>query len=923
MKTTNLAWKIFKFLVFSALTLIALALLMLVFWTQVKEWIYELQFRGGDTPQFIYYISYYLKYPHFPVNAWDHFWFNGVPRTIDQAWLHYTLASLVAKVIGVYKTVRIYPIVFFGLGALFVYLLFYELSKSILLSLGMTVSFVLGGGYYQALFAIGLGLSAISQMFLPAQLYFLVRFLKRGGYRNLLLGSLMSVLGLASHGSMMLFFGFIPAFIFVLFSNRETNSLISKKTIFNAFVFAIVTLTVGAYVVWPFLEVALRHGGFTSTLVGKIRSFPETLRKMFTFADQGIIYGFIATVPIALAFWLIRRKFDKTVPPFLVLLIFYLVWMASYTFTGNPLLGSMLPARIYWIWPFLLGCLTAALLAPLSEYRAQKRSLKVAKFFGFGLVKLAIFLAIIFNLVANFRDIDDFLTRIERPQKWDTFDIAEGYKEELKYLLDMVDLSDTNFRLRTRSYDVNLRWFLISEIPLSEGYAHVRTRLGGLWQNWFFAVLGYINWEKQDIPRDMAKQQALFFIDWYGVKYMDAVKNREEWEVALHFYENPPYIEESKVYKNKRGIFVFSPEYISPIVSSVNVPVVGFVGSEEGYIYFLRDMAMLNLNTAYVIPVKLSKSISGIPADKLALVDALVLYDFQKGNPLLYNNGWDKVLNFAKNGGQAWIETGGNSIEKESDYLPAVFPITANKYASLDDNWQPGGKLASKIDFSSLGLLVFQGTPWKISYASPEVVKPGAEILLTQKGYPVAVSQEVGEGKVLWTGLNSWYRPEEFRHQGKGMAEAEVVKLFWEELFGELPRKRVQSQVERSKPEHIEVVGRGFSGVVFKENNWPGWKAVVDVEGRKRRVPVFTAGPEFMYIPVPEDMRTGEIKVLIDYHGDQFYWFCLFISLVSFLLVVLFLVLGDFILKRFVPKEIVHPKGIKMRISSWWERDEE
>jgi hypothetical protein len=31
--------------------------------------------------------------------------------------------------------------------------------------------------------------------------------------------------------------------------------------------------------------------------------------------------------------------------------------------------------------------------------------------------------------------------------------------------------------------------------------------------------LNKINWETQEIPRDMAKQQSLFFIDWYATKY--------------------------------------------------------------------------------------------------------------------------------------------------------------------------------------------------------------------------------------------------------------------------------------------------------------------------------------------------------------------------------------------------------------------
>ena len=47
------------------------------------------------------------------------------------------------------------------------------------MSLGLAISFVLGSGYYNALFSGGVALSAMSQMFLPAHFYFLVRFVKK------------------------------------------------------------------------------------------------------------------------------------------------------------------------------------------------------------------------------------------------------------------------------------------------------------------------------------------------------------------------------------------------------------------------------------------------------------------------------------------------------------------------------------------------------------------------------------------------------------------------------------------------------------------------------------------------------------------------------------------------------------------------
>lgn len=940
MKVGRLAWKVLKLLVLLALTAAALAIVAAVFWTQIKEWIYSEWFLGNDTPHYIHHVVYHLKHLRFPVNAWDHQCFYAVPRIVDLAWLQNTMTALLAKAIGLYEALKIYPMISFGLGALFSYLLFWELSGSILLSLGMAISLVLSQGYYEALFSSGVVLSAIAQMFTPAQLYFLVRFLKGGGYRNVLLAAVMSALGLASHGALGMFFGFIPAFIFVLFSNRETESLISKKTIFNAFVFGAATLCVGALVVWPFLLLSLQGGWSGTHWIGKEAVFdPGTIKMMIDHTDQGVIYGLIVAIPLGLIFWLARRgRFVKTVRPVLVLLVLYFLWMLTYTVGGNRMYAFMFPWRLFWLFPILVGGLAAALLAPLSIYKARNLILSGLKFLVFGLLKVgvlgAILLAPVISISAANIDnlVPNFMEMVEVPQKWETLDIADRYREFHGDKLELIDLEETNVRLWAHGHDIDLYWAPLSDMPLSEGYGHPFNYWGRLFQGWFYGVMSYVNWESKEIPREMAEQQSLWYIDWHGIKYIVAWKGWGEFDIAGRFYTEPPppYIKKSKTYEGNRTTFVVAPEYTSPLIAGVDVPVIGFVGSGDGYMSFVQDIAMLNLNTSYVIPVKLSESIASIPSDRLALVDALVIYEFEKGFSFLYGRGWNKVLNFAKNGGKVWIETGGNSIERESPRLPAVFPITANQYGPLGEEWQPGGKLAKEIDFPSLGKLVWRDTPWKLSYTSPEAVKEGAEILLTQKDHPIAVVQNIGEGRVLWTGANSWYRPEEFRQKGKGMKEVRFIELFMEELFEGLePSRPPQPQVERSTPEHVRVRGEGFSGVAFKDYHWPGWGAVVEAGGKRRKVPIFTAGPVLMYVPIPKDMRTGEIKVSIDYHGDPFYWLCFFVSAASLLMVFLYLIFGDRILGRFGLEglaqrvEAIKVRGIREQIAGWREAEED
>jgi hypothetical protein len=342
---------------------------------------------------------------------------------------------------------------------------------------------------------------------------------------------------------------------------------------------------------------------------------------------------------------------------------------------------------------------------------------------------------------------------------------------------------------------------------------------------------------------------------------------------------------------------------------------------------FVKDLAMLNLNTSFLIPVKISESISGVSAKKLALVDALVVYDFKKGAPFFSGRGWRRILDFAREGGRVWIETGGESAEKESSDLPDVFPITANRYGALGEDWEVGGPLADEVDFSLFEKLDYRGTPWKLSHAPAGEIKGGAEVLLTQREYPIAVSQPVGEGQVLWTGGNFWYRPEEFRKSG--LIEIRLIEALLKRLLGELGQARVdQPLVTRDKPEQVRVSGEGFSGVVFKDTHWPGWRAKVEGGGKVKTVPVLTAGPVLMYVPIPKDMQGGELKVSIDYQGDPFYWFCFFVSVAALMVVLLYLVLGDRMLGRFglenLAKRVdeIKLKGIKEKVLGWWDRDD-
>ncbi len=910
------------------LSLGGIAVVLAFLYTQVYDWLFRLGFIGNDTSQFIHYFYYYLKNPHFPVNAWDYFWHNGVPRTIDLAWMHFTLGGLLSKAVGVYQAVKLYPVITFGLGAVFVYLLFYELSRSVLISTALSVSFVMSHGYYEALFSAGVGLSACSQMFLPAQLYFLARFARRGGSRNLLLGALMSVFGLAGHGLLMMFFGFLPSCVFLFFLNRENKRLVTRKSFQNTLLFALVVFAVGAYILWPSIHLAI-IGGSANTFYGGVYSHPDTLRLMFEYTNQGIAYGFVGAVVLSFFLLLFRVRPNSAFRPVLILVVADILWMISYTYTGNPVFGVLFPGRIFWIWPLGLGALTAVMSAPLSEYPAKKWFVSIGKFVGFGVLKLGLVGLILFPVAMKFGVLNlDDARRVARqefiiPKEWETQDIPVELEKRHGQMMAVIGDKIHNKNLRFWSHDqsLNLSWIPLSNMPMSEGYAHIFHYWSRLWEGWFYGTMSGPNWESQEIPREMARQQSLFLLDWYGVKYMAASRGGGEWEVAEHFYEPQPYVDRSIVFDDGRSFFVLNDEYTSPIVAPVDVPVIGYVGSGEGYMSFLKDIATLNLNTRYLIPVRLTDSVADIASSDLDFLDAVVVYDYRKGG-FGYGAGWRKLADFARSGGAVWIENGGNSGERESGSPPELFPMFRTEYGPLGVSWDVAGELAQAISFAELSPLQFREAPWQVSYVPDGMVKPESEVLLTQQGKPIVVEQTHGHGKVIWTGANFWYRPEEFRTNG--MKEAEVIRWLLVRLLGGIEPTRVSAQVDWLANEHVRVQGSGFTGIAFKVTDWPGWTARVISGGREQKVPLFKAGPELYYAPIPREVQSGPMEVWFDYRGWWFYWFLFFISVSSGFVYLYFLITKKpFFKTNKTGARMKFGQALKQRVSGWWGKEEE
>jgi len=206
----------------------------------------------------------------------------------------------------------------------------------------------------------------------------------------------------------------------------------------------------------------------------------------------------------------------------------------------------------------------------------------------------------------------------------------------------------------------------------------------------------------------------------------------------------------------------------------------------------------------------------------------------------------------------------------------------------------------------------------------PNLIREESRVLVTQVGKPVVVERKLGQGKIIWSGLNSWYRPWEFK--ANGMVEVQVLDVILTKLLETPYQPGVEVKVIREKPEKITVEGSNLSGVIFKENHLPGWKAWVNVNGKKQSLKIYSAGPDLMYIPLSKELENKPVEVSLIYQGPWSYWLLFFISIVSFILVMVEIITNGYVSRRLrlsrMGKIIDTEKHFKT-VRGWWDKEEE
>jgi len=340
--------------------------------------------------------------------------------------------------------------------------------------------------------------------------------------------------------------------------------------------------------------------------------------------------------------------------------------------------------------------------------------------------------------------------------------------------------------------------------------------------------------------------ERLFLLDWYAAGW---VFTNPGPGYARPYQSDPGKF--TKLASNPYGpVSLFKVRGASPIVSVSNAPTMLFIGDFSHYETFLRALADSDIDSSRLVPVYGGSFADDIAQADLADYDTVFLYGARSHDPARV----DALLS-------AYVQQGGRLVDDPGDQGPytvlplsggSVLPVASTVTRTTAGSWLFTAE-KGMIDPASLRRFSppsFAGTGlWQVERATR--LQPGAHALLRSHDAVVLADRRVGAGLVYWSGLNLPYHVATFQNA----AESELLG----DLVGAAPAAVPSPASSRSVgAERISVTARG-RGLLVKENWSQDWRAAVD----GRVVPVETAGPGMMYIPLP---RNGPADVVLTYH---------------------------------------------------------
>jgi len=914
--------------------------------------------------------AYYSRHLDFRFLGFRPINWSGFPYLSDYPSLHFYLIQPLLHYFGAQKASLLYTMGAMYFLALSSYFLFWTISRNVVLSSILAILGLYSIGTWGPV-VWGGNLQYFATMpFLPLSMVFLVLYLQSKSRKNLLVA--IGILGISALGHpqvmvtyaipftiLLLVFGYYSKIkvtlsrrladvgIFltgvILISYLQLQTSLGLIFLFPLHLLNFITNTLSA-----FLGTKSDYGyavpsNISSEVAKAIAAYNRAEFWRFKLEVNGEFFVFAAFAAVFLVVGIVlarNRKRSLGVLPFILFLAFLFGYNFALSRGFSLFHGGWY--RVFWPMPIAFGALIS--FSYQSFWFSFLERVKFLNNFTGKTLLIIIFSAVIAFGGYNFwskSTPQDFIDKLDVTgirEKSGVFpeglnkpmDKSEFSALSKKLVPTWLPANENQYRLYSADQKVNIWWPTFYEMPLFRGYidAPIGTdRAGGYY--WTDLALSATSGrdslvEDYKSPVEMAKNNALFLIDWYSVGYYEGGHEGSDSytppasyllkDSAFEKQEEIPIPGYSQVYQTEAEggkikwhdeishslkYFKFKEGLASPIASASNSTTIGFVGTFNNYETFLRVLGMTNTNSKQVIPLWLSESLKDMPNLGKLNLDGLVLYGYLNGDN---KSGLKKIENYVKNGGKLIIETGSDVYQTNQKKLPEFFPIEGTKRQEIGSSWELG-------DF---GPPVLDDKPWLFSL--PVGLKSGSEVILKVGETPLVVSGSFGNGKVIWSGTNFFFHANVY----KNLKEGEFLKGLISKIVLLETKSQPQFRADFISNRKIKIETKEAKAVLLRQQIHPGWQAKVN--GVRQQI--YKTGPTypgFMYVFIPSKLINEKVEVEFLYKGEYWTLFYTVMTVVILMFIIDYLLgvrLGNFVAKSFRGR-------IGLRVSNWWEKEDE
>lgn len=891
-----------------------------------------------------------------PPVGWGYQWFTGWPLLSSYPILHYYLIVSLTHFFDLISAVKIWMIVSLGLFFIGLYAVFHILSRNIIVSAVLSIAAIYSVGVYGTLMWGGSLPNHATQAFLPWIILFIILYLKKQINNYLLIASFLAGLAIWGHPQIVIAYVYPFASLLFLFSFGTTKFWLRVKSLL---LFLFTSFVIGLPLLYSSMGAALQSLVVTSATEAQrstaktpsdtaiaIEAFHKAQPfRIYIDTNTTIFFLLIISFILFTIFFIFKNRTKRLfdVFPYIILALFSTAYIWIFSYGISIYHGGWY--RLFWAVPFWIGMLAASLWGSWQKQLAVLIKKKTIYFASYIFISFFILVAGFITLNYYSKGVKDKIIPRSNPSSAYPDILNLSKFEEFKQLKSTlippwIDGDNTQYRLYAGDQTINIWWSSLYKMPLARGYFDPPVSAAN--KGYFFLVDAALSQsgvgedqlvETFNYPEQIALNNTLYFVDWYAIKYIESGPTMAAFTPLPASFHNNTYIKrDERIDSNRKKYnkgdmslhyYEISDAYTSQILSATNAQALGIIASDIGYETILRGIADMNVSSKQVIPIKLGQYIDKLATSDLSAMDGLIVYDYKYSNK---ENAFRLLTDYVKKGGKIFIDTGAEVKEASTaDALPEIFPVEKTVRKPLGRSWDfelVDKELTAGADFSKFDPPLFDKAPWNISYPpQKEDIRDGANIILKNHDVPVLISYSVGDGLIIWSGVNLPY------HVIRSHNVEEVN--FFRNIIGKLADEIEKSskvpiyETEFINPQKRSIAIQGAKGILFKEQAYPGWNAKLTSGRSNQTVKIYKAGPAypgFMYVRLPENTIQQEAKATFSYSGSVIAWI---VSIISFLLVIFIMeeALFNGILLGRLRRQVL--KKLHMYVNTWWKREDE